>query len=236
MGETEAKRHDHWGPGAWLSSLGHHTLLAALAVPEQVSGTLATSPFGGAKPETQASGERVCEYAGRRGSGWAPRVKAGGVRSGVGMPRARGGAAALSAAAEPPVSSARVEPEPPVLCSPARSLSRSLPPFLPPFLPAAAAALGKRRRGVALPWKNAALPRGQNPTQSPHGLNSPSPGDPTAPVADSAPEQLEVIGIGKAGRAGTCTRGRDKHSGSQTDTHPPTGAQRCRESPGYCQR
>ncbi|XP_032500023.1 protein Wnt-10b isoform X1 [Phocoena sinus] len=82
--ETEAKRNDHLGPGSWLPRLGHCTLLAAWAVPEQ------------------------------------------------------------------------------------------------------------RRRGVALPWKNAALPRGQNPTQSPHGLNSPSPGYPTAPV-DSAREQLEAL-------------------------------------------
>lgn len=47
------------GTRAWLSSLGHHTLLAALAVPEQEE--LATS-LRWAKPETQASGERVCEY------------------------------------------------------------------------------------------------------------------------------------------------------------------------------
>lgn len=70
---------------------------------------------------------------------------------------------------------------------------------------------------MALPWKNAALPRGQNPTQSPHGLSSPSPGDPTPPVADPAPEQLEVIGTGKAGRKGTC-----RHRGSQTDRHAST--------------
>lgn len=130
-GETETKRDDNLGPGSWLSSLGHCTLLAALATPEQVRGTLATSSFSGAKPEPGRRG-RGCVCAGRRGRGCTPGVKAGGARSGVGMPRARGGAAALSAAAQPPVSSARVESEPPVLCSPARLLlDRSLPSSLP---------------------------------------------------------------------------------------------------------
>lgn len=36
-------------------------------------------------------------------------------------------------------------------------------------------------------------------------MSSPSQGDPTSPVADPAPEQLEVIGTGKAGRTGTRT-------------------------------
>lgn len=131
MGETEAKRHDHWGPEAWLSSLGRHTLLAALAVPEQVSGTLAASPFGGAKPETQASGERVCEYAGRRGSGWAPRVKAGGVRSwggdAPGSGRGRSSVSRGRAAGELRASRARAPSS--VL---ARSLAFSITPSLPP--------------------------------------------------------------------------------------------------------
>lgn len=60
-GETEAKKNDHLAPGSRLPSLGQRTLLAALATPEQVRGTLATSPFSGAEPEPgRASGERVC--------------------------------------------------------------------------------------------------------------------------------------------------------------------------------
>lgn len=77
------------------------------------------------------------------------------------MPGLRGRAAALSAAAEPPVSSARVEPEPQFCARPlARFLDHSLP-FLPPFLPAAAAA-GKRRRGVAYTLEECGSAEGQN--------------------------------------------------------------------------
>lgn len=63
--ETEAKRNDHLGPESWLPNLGHRTLLATLATPEQVRGTLATSSFSRAKPEPGRRGRgRVCTLGG----------------------------------------------------------------------------------------------------------------------------------------------------------------------------
>lgn len=110
-GETEAKKNDHLEPGSWLPGLDPCTLLAALATPEQVRGTLATSRFSGAKPEPGRRG-RGCVCVGwEEGERLRSPGQGGGARSGVGMPQARGGAAALSAVAEPPGSSAPAEPQ-----------------------------------------------------------------------------------------------------------------------------
>lgn len=55
-GETEAKSNDHLEPRSWIPSLGHCIFLSALATPEQVRGTWATSLFSGAKPEPRRRG------------------------------------------------------------------------------------------------------------------------------------------------------------------------------------
>ncbi|KAF7471828.1 protein Wnt-10b isoform X1 [Marmota monax] len=109
------------------------------------------------------------------------------------MPRARGGAIASSALAEPPVSSARAEPEPPVLCSPARSLALSITPSFPPSLPPGGAGEAAKRSGPALEECSSA--EGAEPVAvTPRFKQSErSPGDPTVWVTDSAPEPLEAL-------------------------------------------
>uniref|UniRef100_A0A8C6AC02 Protein Wnt n=1 Tax=Marmota marmota marmota TaxID=9994 RepID=A0A8C6AC02_MARMA len=112
------------------------------------------------------------------------------------MPRARGGAIASSALAEPPVSSARAEPEPLVLCSPARSLALSITPSFPPSLPPGGrggAGEAAKRSGPALEECSSA--EGAEPVAvTPRFKQSErSPGDPTVWVTDSAPEPLEAL-------------------------------------------
>ncbi|XP_071466018.1 protein Wnt-10b isoform X2 [Marmota flaviventris] len=112
------------------------------------------------------------------------------------MPGARGGAIASSALAEPPVSSARAEPEPPVLCSPARSLALSITPSFPPSLPPGGrggAGEAAKRSGPALEECSSA--EGAEPVAvTPRFKQSErSPGDPTVWVTDSAPEPLEAL-------------------------------------------
>lgn len=117
--------------GSWLPSVGHSPyILDDPRAGERNSGYL---PLQRGRAPSRASGERVCVCAERRGSGYVPLVKEGGAGLGWGCP-GLGEGPRLRQPSQPPVSSARAQPEPPALCSPLAhqlSLDHSLPFSLP---------------------------------------------------------------------------------------------------------
>ena len=164
VGETEARKHDHLGPGSWLPSLGQCTLLAALATPEQVRGSLATSPFSGAKNERGRRGRGcgwvcvcVCVCMCTLGGGGATALP--GSRRRGGCDKERGGDAPGSGRGCSSVSRGRAArtlrasraraPSPLLALSLAFSIAPSLPPSL---LPGGRGGAGKaaKRSGRAL--------------------------------------------------------------------------------------
>lgn len=217
--------------GSWLPGLGHnpHSLEDPRAG-ERNSGYL---PLQWGQAPTRASGERVCVYAGRRGSGCVPLVKGGGCGAGVGMPRAWGGAAApsaLAAARELRASTARAPSALLAASSPALSIAPSLFPSLPPGGRGGAGEAAKRS-GPALEECGSAEGADHDSVSLRFKQPEHSPGDPILRVADPALEPLEVIQPEKAKRAGTLIPKPDRHPGRptdrQTDIHPKsTDAQR----------
>lgn len=180
----------------------------------------------------------MCVYAGR-GSGWAPRVKEGG------SARRGGGDAPGSGRGRSSVSRGRAAGElgtgragaPGSL--PARSLAFSITPSLPPSLPPG----GRGGAGEAAKRSGPALEE--------YGSAEGAEPDAVSPLFEQPdPRRPNRAGGGVRARAAGGNRNRESKEGRealhgdetgtlvvrQIDTHPPTGAQRCRENQGYCQR
>lgn len=147
---------------------------------------------------------------------------------GVGMPRARGGAAASSASGAEPLSVSRApaEPEPQFfICR----LSARLPPSLPPRPPCSRCSpLGKWWRGVAPSWKNEVLQRGQDP-QSPHSLSGLRESQQPSQLCWSRTRTAGGNGIRERTGQGFAPRDKSARPKGQTDGQLPLTGARDRE-------